>query len=128
MFDAHGAWFTDSTSLKKIAADFFINLFSQPELEDVRITIPWLFPDIEQSLWSDVAKPVTLMEVKDSLFAIGKLKAPGFDGFSALFYQNHWSLYSPEIFKVVKDAFSSCTIPAGLNHTIIALIPKTDGP
>lgn len=128
LFDSVGNWCTNFDSIKKIAVDFFTNLFSQHEMEDLRISIPWLFPDIDQSMWNDVSRPVTLMEIKDSLFGISKLKAPDFDGFPAIFFQHHWSMYSYEIFNVVNNAFTSLSIHAGLNHTIIALIPKIDGP
>ena len=128
LFDSNGSWNTDASSMKKIAVSFFNDLFSQPDLEDIRITIPWLFPDFDQTVWSNVCKPISLLEVKDSLFAIGGLKAPGHDGFPTLFFQHHWNSYSSEIFNVVRNAFVSSSIPEGLNHTIIALIPKIDGP
>jgi hypothetical protein len=69
-----------------------------------------------------------MMDVKNAMFSIGSLKAPGFDGFPALFYQSYWNIYAPEIFSTVQQAFSSGEIPMGLNHTIISLIPKVPGP
>ncbi|XP_024195608.1 uncharacterized protein LOC112198716 [Rosa chinensis] len=128
LFDSNGNWFTDSASMKNIAVDFFTNLFSSPIAEDTRFIIPWLFPEIDQDVLNNICKPVSLLEVKDSLFAIGGLKAPGFDGFPAIFFQYHWQLYSCEISNVVNDAFRSGVIPPGLNHTIISLIPKVNGP
>lgn len=56
------------------------------------------------------------------------MKAPGHDGFPALFYQSYWNIYATEVYNVVTDAFLSCSIPDGLNHTIISLIPKVAGP
>ncbi|XP_061998979.1 uncharacterized protein LOC133716290 [Rosa rugosa] len=95
LFDKDGNWFTDSASMKNISVDFFVDLFSLKNYEDIRFTIPWLFPAIDQLTLDNICKPVTLVEVKNSLFDIGGLKAPGCDG---------------------------------LNHTIISLIPKIDGP
>ncbi|XP_062010302.1 uncharacterized protein LOC133726711 [Rosa rugosa] len=128
LFDKNGNWFTDSATMKKISVDFFVDLFSLKDVDDIRFIIPWLFPPIDQVTLDNICQPITLLEVKESLFAIGGLKAPGHDGFPAIFYQNHWQTYSGEIFQVVHDAFSSCKIPPGLNHTIISLIPKIDGP
>lgn len=108
--------------------DFFSDVFSQSMLDDIRITIPWLFPFIDQPKFDDTIKPVSLDEVKSALFSICGLKAPGHDGFPAIFFQHHWHLRSSEIFQVVQEAFCTSSIPVGLNHTIIALIPKVDGP
>ncbi|XP_024158077.2 uncharacterized protein LOC112165700 [Rosa chinensis] len=128
LYDSNGNWYTDSESMKRIAVDFFTNLFSLQSVEDIRFTIPWLFPNIDQLSMESLCRPITLLEAKNSLFAIGGLKAPGYDGFPAIFYQHHWQLYSCEIFRVVIDAFNSGIIPPGLNHTVISLIPKVDGP
>lgn len=128
LYDSADNWCADSNSMKSIAVDFFTDLFSQPPSEDTGVTIPRLFPDIDQALINDLDKPISIADVRNALFSIGGLKAPGHDGFPALFFQHHWSLYSSEIFKVVSDAFSSCSIPSGLNHTLIALVPKIDGP
>ncbi|XP_050386286.1 uncharacterized protein LOC126802674 [Argentina anserina] len=70
----------------------------------------------------------SLLDVKDALFSIGPLKASGYDGFPTSFYQHHWQLYSRDIYSIACNAFTSGCIPSGLNHTIISLIPKVDGP
>lgn len=57
-------------------------------------------------------------EVKNALFNISGLKAPGFDGFSALFFQNHWELLFAEITNMVKLAFCFGKVPCGLNHPL----------
>ncbi|XP_040372858.1 uncharacterized protein LOC112194030 [Rosa chinensis] len=56
------------------------------------------------------------------------LKAPGFDGFPAAFYQTFWNLYAAEVFSIVRNAFNAGEVPCGLNHTIICLVPKVSGP
>ncbi|XP_050386206.1 uncharacterized protein LOC126802601 [Argentina anserina] len=90
---------------KKITVDFFINLFSGHSTEDSRFLIDRLFPAIDQQHMAALSHPITLPEVKQALFSIGALKAPGHD-----------------------DAFKNCSIPQGLNHTIITLVPKVEGP
>ena len=74
--------------MQKIAVDFFTDLFSQPDLKDIRITIPWFFPTIDKVRFDETIKPVSLLEVKSALFSIGGLKAPGHDGFPAIFFSN----------------------------------------
>lgn len=67
-------------------------------------------------------------EIKQALFAIGGLKAPGSDGFPALFYLSHWNICSKAIIRLITDAFSSGVIPKGWNHTLLTLVPKTQSP
>lgn len=42
-------------------------------------------------------EPYTADEVTKALFEMNPTKAPGIDGFSALFYQNFWSLIKDEV-------------------------------
>ncbi|PRQ56922.1 putative endonuclease/exonuclease/phosphatase [Rosa chinensis] len=66
LFDSNGTWFTDSASMKNIVVDFFTNLFSSQCDEGSRFVIPWLFPDIDHEDLTNIGKPMSLMEVKDS--------------------------------------------------------------
>ncbi|KAL6125591.1 hypothetical protein ACLB2K_073647 [Fragaria x ananassa] len=114
--------------MRKIAVEFFKDFFDAEPLQDLRIIIPSLFPDTSASEIADMSRLVSESDAHDALFRIGQLKAPGVDGFPALFFQNHWDLCAPEIVDVVKQAFSSVIIPAGLNHTLITLVPKISAP
>ncbi|KAL6216513.1 hypothetical protein ACLB2K_009736 [Fragaria x ananassa] len=67
-------------------------------------------------------------EVYKAPFSIGGLKAPGVDGFPAVFFQKHWNMFSNEVFNMVSNAFSTGVIPEGLNHKLITLVPKVACP
>ncbi|KAL6138042.1 hypothetical protein ACLB2K_063330 [Fragaria x ananassa] len=73
-------------------------------------------------------RPITEHDIHSALFRIGKFKAPGVDGFPALFFQRHWNLCAAEIISVVTQAFSSGSVPPSLNHTLITLVPKFPSP
>ncbi|KAI5325859.1 hypothetical protein L3X38_034933 [Prunus dulcis] len=73
-------------------------------------------------------KSIDIMDVKESLFSIGSLKALGVDGFPAPFYQNHWSICDNEIVDLIRKAMEDCTVPTRLNDALIMLIPKVDSP
>ncbi|XP_062028805.1 uncharacterized protein LOC133744775 [Rosa rugosa] len=75
-----------------------------------------------------MSRNVTGVEVKNAMFNIGGLKAPGADGFPSLFYQKHWNICASEITQMVTLAFQCGKIPMGLNHTLIALVPKVSSP
>lgn len=63
-----------------------------------RFLIPWLFPDLQQSVIAQLGCSVKFDEVKTSLFHIGSLKEPGFDGFPAKFFHQHWNLLGKDVF------------------------------
>ncbi|KAI5349115.1 hypothetical protein L3X38_002002 [Prunus dulcis] len=88
------------------------------------ITIPNLFPRVNSLHLHGLLRHVTAEEIKDSLFNIGSLKAPGVDGFPASFYQFNWDICAPDIVDMVLKVFQDCLIPKDLNYTLITLVPK----
>ncbi|ONI13814.1 hypothetical protein PRUPE_4G246900 [Prunus persica] len=50
---------------------------------------------------SSLVKKIDFLEVKDNVFGIGGLKAPGVDGFPACFYQHQWDLCAPDIYTML---------------------------
>ncbi|XP_062006018.1 uncharacterized protein LOC133723218 [Rosa rugosa] len=127
LFDANGICYDNPTIMKQTAVSFFKNLFSAATGQDLRFLIPWLFPDVDANDLRLMNRHVSDNDVHDALFRIGKLKAPGADGFPTLFYQQHWSLCAFET-NVVINAFQSGKISEGLIHTLITLVPKTQAP
>lgn len=66
--------------------------------------------------------------VKIALFVIKGTKAPGPDRFPTIFYQRFWETCKEELIEMVRKAFNTSWFPNSLNHTLIAIIPKTDNP
>jgi hypothetical protein len=67
-------------------------------------------------------------EIKKALFQMGPTKAPGLDGFPALFYQTHWEFFEEEICTSVRGFLEGDSVPEGLCDSIIVLIPKVTHP
>lgn len=67
---------------------------------------------------------ITKEEVKEALMAMSPLKAPGPDGFHAMFYQKNWDITRDSLYNLVSDFFNSGYLQEGLNDTNIVLIPK----
>ncbi|XP_042509165.1 uncharacterized protein LOC122084802 [Macadamia integrifolia] len=53
--------------------------------------------------------------------------SPGLDGFSVVFFRKCWSTVEMEVCNVVRQFFSSCSMPHGVNNNFLVLIPKVDG-
>jgi hypothetical protein len=63
-------------------------------------------------------------EVVKALSSLGSSKAPGPDGFTALFYKKYWSVVRGAILNCVWDFFLHKNLSREQNHTFITLVPK----
>lgn len=123
-----GVWVHEKNLVKKLFVDFFNNLFSE-EGEGNLMAIPQdVFPELSPHDWNALSKPYSKVEIDVVVSQMHPLKAPGPDGFQALFYQKNWELISPSVYALVLDVLAGKGIPKGLNDTYIALIPKVDHP
>lgn len=75
-----------------------------------------------------ISKPFEPAEVKAALFQMAPSKAPGVDGFTAGFFQRHWSLVERDLVPALLDFLNGGELPAGFNDTSITLIPKVRNP
>ncbi|CAL9031736.1 unnamed protein product [Prunus brigantina] len=126
--DENDVWVEESEAIKSVVVKYFSDLFKSRQCLQCNVDIPQLFPCIDDADVAGLVKSVDLQEVKDSLFGIGGIKAPGVDGYPACFYQNQWSLCAGDIFDLVSTVFSTCIIPEKLNTTWITLVPKVPNP
>ncbi|KAL9335016.1 hypothetical protein Peur_072197 [Populus x canadensis] len=63
--------------------------------------------------------------VKEALFSIGNEKAPGLDGYSFLFFKKSWNVIGNDLCAAIKDFFILGELLKQVNHSIIALMPKS---
>lgn len=79
---------------------------------------------VTQDMNDHLLAVVTDSEVKEAVFNLGALKAPGPDGLNGMFYQSHWETIKTEICEVVRKFFTEGSLPKNVNETVMALIPK----
>jgi hypothetical protein len=67
-------------------------------------------------------------KIRVALFQMGPTKAPGPDGFPALFYQTHWDFLKNDICAAVRGFLKGDILPEGLCDLVIVLIPMVQHP
>jgi hypothetical protein len=67
-------------------------------------------------------------DVRAALFQMAPSKAPGIDGFTAGFFQRHWSVLKDDIVPAILGFLNGGELPSGMNDTSITLIPKVHHP
>lgn len=126
--DSNGVWQTSDEHLEQICVDFYSNLFSSQGSVEVENFLEGMEAKITQSMNEDLLADFTPEEVKVALNQIHPMKAPGPDGIPALFFQKYWGIVGSDVVAEVLDILKSGLMPAHLNHTHLALIPKVKSP
>ncbi|XP_024010239.1 LOW QUALITY PROTEIN: uncharacterized protein LOC112085271 [Eutrema salsugineum] len=83
---------------------------------------------IDAAMNERLTREVSEEEVKRALFSLNPGKAPGPDGFTALFFQKLWEMIKADLVQLIKDFQDSGSFAEHLNETNICLIPKGDRP
>ena len=115
---------SDQEELKGIAVDFYKNLFTKEDLTPTAIPLPNRFQNVCSSQASNMAKLVDKEEVRIALFDVGPYKAPGTDGFQAVFFQHQWNLVDNLVVNFIVEEWSRICNWAEINKTLLVLIPK----
>jgi hypothetical protein len=122
-----GDWFSSRADIGGIFSDHFQNLFSSsnPFIEEEMLDLfsPVISDDDNLSLCSIP----TEQEVYQALASLGSSKALGPDGFTALFFKKYWYLVKVEVLNCIWNFFKNNSLLRNLNHTFLALIPKSSG-
>ncbi|KAL0289464.1 UNVERIFIED_CONTAM: hypothetical protein Sradi_7074100 [Sesamum radiatum] len=83
-------------------------------------------PLLTSELASNLCRAVTPAEVKTAVFQISDNKAPGPDGYTSCFFKKAWNIVGDLVCRAIMDFFRSGWMLRQLNHTIIALVPKSE--
>ncbi|KAJ9560832.1 hypothetical protein OSB04_005992 [Centaurea solstitialis] len=75
-----------------------------------------------------MVRPVSDCEIRDAIFDIDDVKAPGPDGFSSCFFKKAWPVVGSEVCAAVRQFFDNGKLLREVNSTVIALVPKSQTP
>ncbi|KAJ6889555.1 hypothetical protein NC652_030338 [Populus alba x Populus x berolinensis] len=126
--DAEGNLVHDQQKIGKIASAYYEELLSTPQpllTEDITN----LFPNsITEESKAAALMPITDEDIRAALFSIPYTKAPGPDGYNALFYKKSWDIIKADFTAAIRFFFSTNLLPRCVNATRVALVPKTEQP
>lgn len=123
-----GVWVEGEEHLKDHGASYFFNLFTStagPRSDEILRTVS---PRVNAQMNESLCAEYTEEEIKEALFNIGDLKAPGPDGMSAVFFKSFWHLVGNTVPEEILKFLRGGQMPEGWNDTMIVLILKTTNP
>lgn len=120
-----GTWVNSAQLLEELATKYFKNLFTS-EGNVSPYVHSGLFPALEAHKVAVLSNTVTDEEIGNVIRSIGAYKAPGPDGYQAVFYQSQWRTIGPSLCRMIKDMWDSPWKIKDINATYLALIPKTE--
>ncbi|KAA3487341.1 reverse transcriptase [Gossypium australe] len=123
----NGDWCSDQNILQNKAVEFFEKLYGEVPT-GLSGTPNNDFPCLNSSEITFLEAPISNEEIKRALFDMAPLKAPGSDGYHALFFQTQWDILGNDVCQWVKRVFAGKPIELELNNTLIVLIPKKESP
>ena len=85
-------------------------------------------PKLSHNQCLELKRPITNLEIEDTVFQLGPQKAPGPDGLPAFFFQHYWEIVKTDVFNTIHAFFHSGSLFKPPNHTYITLIPKISCP
>ncbi|KAI9084511.1 hypothetical protein K1719_033499 [Acacia pycnantha] len=115
--DDSGRWMEDSEEINKAFSGFYSELFQTSGGRSLDQALSYVSQVVNENDNIQLMEQVSNQEIERAVFQIGANKAPGPDGYSALFYQAAWKEISKEVFHIFK---------LGEGHDITALALNKD--
>ncbi|KAA3449628.1 reverse transcriptase [Gossypium australe] len=126
--DENGNKASTTDDMLKIASDYFEKLFFASEAGiDDRI-FGLVEKRVMECMNANLTKPFSEEEVCNVVKSMPALKAPGIDGFAAIFFQRYWHIIGTDIVGYCLDILNGQREVSDLNKTCIVLISKLDKP
>lgn len=126
--EANGVWLEGHAEVIGATVNYFSDIYAPTDPTIASECIAVVPKLITEDMNSKLIAPISSMEVKNAVFDLGALKAPGPDGLNGDFYQKNWATISSDVIATIEEFFSSGSIGNCINDTLVALIPKVQHP
>ncbi|KAH9685635.1 putative ribonuclease H protein [Citrus sinensis] len=123
-----GQWIHDEADIKAHVVYYFFNLYMKEGGVHVQYPFTLDFPLIDNDVLNSLIRIVDDAEIKDTIFSISPMKAPGVEGLMPYSSKLNGMWWGPQFVSLLKIFFSRKQLPKELNQTLIVLIPKTNNP
>lgn len=123
-----GNWITQADEVVAHLVNHFYSLFKRDPQEhnnSIQFQAPVSLDATDNEV---IASIPTSEEIWSVIKHMKNLKAVGTDGMPSIFFKRYWEYIGEGVTQTIKHCFSSTTLPSGLNHTNICLIPKVKHP
>uniref|UniRef100_A0A2N9I0Z5 Reverse transcriptase domain-containing protein n=1 Tax=Fagus sylvatica TaxID=28930 RepID=A0A2N9I0Z5_FAGSY len=102
-----GDWIISKSEIKKFVVSKFIDLFTEEPISFPSGLDNLISPTISSMQNEALCNIPTPLEIKNVIFGMYNLKAPGPDGLPALFYKQYWPIVGESVISVVQNFFRS---------------------
>ena len=126
--DCSGNWLYDEEDIRRHAVGYFSDLFKSENAIYQNYHVPNFFPTLDSHDVDGAAAPILREEIRNDVFSMKLLKAPGMDGLHAIFYQSQWHNIGPSFCRFIHDIFNTGKVPQEINSSFLVLIPKEEHP
>jgi hypothetical protein len=128
LFDGNGVWREGELGVEEVITDYFNEIFSSSSLspESIESALTGVDAVVSPEMNTELLRPFDEDDVKTTLFSMSPIKAPGRDGFPALFYQKIWGIVGDRVTKACLGILNHGQPISEINDTILTLIPKVD--
>ncbi|KAK4382073.1 hypothetical protein Sango_2907500 [Sesamum angolense] len=124
---ANGSIITSTPDIVREFVDFYTSLLgTEDQTLPINDGVFHWGSSLHSELASNLCRAVTPAEVKTTVFQISDNKAPNPDGYTSCFFKKAWNIVGDLVCRAVMDFFRSGRMLRQLNHTIIALVPKSE--
>ncbi|XP_052477251.1 uncharacterized protein LOC128032614 [Gossypium raimondii] len=120
---------TNSTEeFLQVASDYFGKLFSASESGSDEHLFSLVEEKVTSSMNERLLRQFTEEDIAYAVKSLAPLKAPGLDGFPALFFQRYWHIFGLEVTHFCLSNLQEQEDLSVINKTRIILIPKVEKP
>ncbi|KAK5792926.1 hypothetical protein PVK06_034057 [Gossypium arboreum] len=126
--DESGKWVSDPEELLRVAVKYFGDLFTTSASGANDRVLDLVENRISDEMNENLLKPFTKEDIWCTVKSISPLKAPGIDGYPALFYQWYWHIVGDDVSHFCLEVLNGRIVMEEINRTHLVLFPKVDKP